>query len=453
MTAAKKATGKKAKKKTNVKKIKPLKCTSLPGVHDILPGEQSYWQQARKVLSDEAEEYGFGRIDVPIMESESLFRHVHGETSELYEKETYCFKNRSRDDVVLRSDFTPAIARAYTENGMVDLRKPIKLFTIGHAFRHERVQAGRCREFVQANYDIFGEQDPVLDAQVIQIAHRVLQKLGIKNIQFHVNSVGTRESRAHYRELLTAYFESRRTKLPSKYRDMIDTDPMRIFEATDDKTMQVCSGAPQAIDHLDKESRDHFKNLLEYLDELDLPYMIDPALDRGINYYTQTIFEVFVIDKDGTRHALGGGGRYNDLVESLGGEPTPAIGFAFGVDRLVAEMRRLKAKAYMPPEPRVYLAQIGDLAKKKSLRIFSDIESAGILVAESFGRGNLKEQMEQATKMKVDIVVIVGQKEALDGTVILKDMHTGTQETITSDKVVCSVKDALKKTVKVSKIK
>ncbi len=426
---------------------------SVRGMRDILPGEQSYWQQARKVLELEAEEYGFGRIDVPVIEFENLYRQPIGPDSEMVEKEFYTFKTRGRDDVVLRPDFTPAVARAYLQHGMNMFTQPIKLFSTGSSYRYDRPAEGRYREFQQANYDIFGEHDPVLDAQVIQIAYRVLQKLGINDIQFQVNSIGTRESREQYNDLLKSYFLSKKSKLPSKYRDIIETDPMRIFDATDDKTMQVCAGAPQAIDHLDKESREHFKNLLEYLDELDLPYMINPLLTRGMEYYTQTIFEIYATDEKGMKHALGGGGRYDDLIESFGGEPTPAIGFGFGIDRLVLEMKRLKTKSYQPPRARVYLAQLGDLAKKKSLRIFSDIENAGILVAESFGRGNLKEQMEQAQKMGVEVTLIVGQKEALDGTVIVKNMHTGTQETVAREKVIDAVKNAMKQSVVVKKVR
>lgn len=458
-STTKKTTKKTSKKSTKLKNInnqivqEPIILQSVRGMRDILPGEQPYWQQARKVLESEAEEYGFGRIDTPIIEFENIFTRPIGTGTDIVDKEMFSFKTKGHDQVALRPEFTASIARAYLQHGMAVLPKPIKLFSIGQAYRYDRPQEGRYREFHQANYDIFGEHDPVLDAQVIQIAHRVLQKLGIKNVQFQVNSIGTRESRQAYVELLTSYFSSKKSKLPGRYRDMIETNPMRILDAKDDKTMQVCAGAPQAIDHLDKESREHFKNLLEYLDELDLPYVINPGLVRGMDYYTRTVFEIFATDESGKRHALGGGGRYDDLVELFGGEPTPAIGFAFGVDRLVLEMKRLKAKEYQPPQARVYLAQLGDLAKKKSLRIFSDLECAGILVAESFGRGNLSAQLRQANKRGVEVTLIVGQKEALEGTVILKNMVTGTQETVLRDNVIDAVKNALKNQVKVKRKK
>ena len=423
------------------------------GMRDILPGDQAYWQQIRKVFEKRSMEYGFSRIDTPILELESLFTKAIGKDTDIINSELYAFSAKSGDKVALRPEITASIARAYIQHGMTILPKPIKLFSMGPVYRYDKPGEGRYREFHQAEFNIFGEGDAILDAQVMQIAHRVLKSLGIKNIQFRVNSIGTAESRKEYLKLLTAYFRSKKSKLPLKYRDMINTNPMRIFDARDDKCMQVCAGAPQAIDHLDKESREHFKNLLEYLDELDLSYIIDSHLVRGLDYYTRTVFEISVADEHGTRHSLGGGGRFDGLVELFGGEPTPAIGFAFGIDRLIVEMKRVKAKKYQAPQPRVFLAQLGDLAKKKSLQLFADIEQSGILVAESFGRGALKAQLRYANKLGVDLTLIIGQQEALDETVIIKNMITGTQETIPRNKVVTFVKKSLKETAKLVKRK
>ena len=426
---------------------------TLRGMRDLLPGEQPYWQQVRKVLEKSAVEYGFVRIDTPIVEFENIFTRAIGLGSDVVEKEMYAFSTKGGDRATLRPEITSSVCRAYVQHGMTILPKPIKLFSLGPVYRYDRPQDGRYREFYQAEYNIFGEDDPVLDAQVMQVAYRVLKNLGIKNIQFSINSVGTTESRKEYLKLLKAYFRSKKLKLPSQYRDLIDTNPMRIFDAKDDKCMQVCAGAPQAIDHLDKESRDHFKHLLEYLDELDLPYAIDPQLVRGLDYYTRTVFEIYVGDADGTRHALGGGGRFDGLVEMFGGEPTPAIGFAFGLDRLILEMKRVKAKRYQSPQPRVFMAQLGELAKKKSLRLFSEIEQSGVLVAESFGRGSLKTQLRHATKLGVELTLIIGQQEALDETVIVKNMFTGTQETVAQNRIVNFVKKNLKESAKLVKIK
>lgn len=451
---AKKATVKKTTKKVarSANKIEePIVLQPVKGMRDILPGEQPYWQRVRKVLENSSIEYGFSRIDTPAIEYENLFTKPLGEGSDVVDKEIYSFKTKNRDSVVLRPEFTSSIARAYIQHGMNILPKPIKLFSVGRAYRYGKSEEGSYREFRQGNFEIFGEDDPILDAQVIQMSHRILQSLGIKNIQFQVNSIGTVESRKEYLKLLKSYFNSKKHKLSSRYRDLIETNPMRIFDAKDDKCMQICAGAPQAIDHLDKESREHFKNLLEYLDELDLPYTINPTLVRGFDYYTRTVFEIYSSDEDGKKHALGGGGRFDRLTETLGGEATPAIGLSLGLDRLVLEMKRLRTKKYESPRPRVFLAQLGNLAKKKSLKTFAEIEKAGILVAESFGRGSLKAQLRHASKLGVDVTLIIGQKEALDGTIIMKNMVTGTQETIIRDKVISEVKKCLKASVKVIK--
>ncbi len=437
-----------SKKRSAAKMQEELVIQTVRGMRDILPGDQPYWQQIRKVLEKRSIEYGFSRIDTPLVEFENIFARPIGEGTDIVDKEMYTFRTKGGDQVALRPEMTASICRAYIQHGMSILPKPIKLFSLGPVYRYDRPQEGRYREFYQTEFNIFGEDDPILDAQVMQIAHRVLKSLGINNVQFYVNSIGTTESRKDYLKLLKAYFRSKKAKLPARFRDMIETNPLRIFDAKDDKCMQVCAGAPQSIDHLDKDSRDHFKNLLEYLDELDLPYTINPQLVRGLDYYTRTVFEIYASDGDGKGHSLGGGGRFDGLVEMFGGEPTPVIGFAFGIDRLVMEMKRVKAKKYQSPQPRVFLAQLGELAKKKSLRLFADIEQSGILVAESFGRGSLKTQLRHANKLGVELTLIIGQQEALDETVIVKNMLTGTQETVAQRKIVNFVKKNLKESSK-----
>ncbi len=451
----KKSTQKTVTKRVTEKAIaeEQLVLQTIRGMRDILPGDQAYWEQIRKVFEKRSIEYGFSRIDTPLVEFENIFTRPIGAGTDIVDKEMYSFRTKGGDKVALRPEMTASIARAYIQHGMMILPKPIKLFSIGSTYRYDRPQEGRYREFYQAEFDIFGEEDPILDAQIMQIAHRVLTTLGIKNIQFHVNSIGTTESRKEYLKLLKAYFRSKKSKMPSRYRDMIDTNPLRIFDAKDDKCIQICAGAPQSIDHLDKDSREHFKNLLEYLDELDLPYTIDPQLVRGLDYYTRTVFEISTSDEGGKKHSLGGGGRFDGLIELFGGEPTPAIGFAFGIDRLIMEMKRVKAKKYQPAQPRVFLAQLGNLAKKKSLQLFANIEQSGILVAESFGRGSLSAQLRHANKLGVELTLIIGQQEALDETVIVKNMLTGTQETITRDKTIAFVKKSLKASVKLVKNK
>lgn len=439
-----------AKKTESEKPEEPIMLQPPRGMRDILPGEQPYWNQVRRVLTRAAQEYGFQRVDTPLIEYANLFVRSVGKGTDIVEKEMYEFVTRGGDRVALRPEFTAQIARVYIQHGMNVLPKPIKIFSTGPVYRYDRPQEGRYREHFQANFDILGEQDPILDAQLIQLAQRVMSNLGIKNIEFQVNSIGCQECRPQYQKLLVAYLESKKHKLCQLCRKRLEINPLRIIDCKEDKCAQVAASAPQSIDHLCPECRTHFKNLLEYLDELDLPYTINPRLVRGLDYYTKTVFEIWS-GEEGKKHALGGGGRYDRLIETIGGEKTPAIGFALGMDRLVMEMEKINAKPYRESKPRIFLAQLGELAKKKSLRLFSELEKNGILVAESFGRGSLKSQLRVADRLGVEVTLIVGQKEALDETVIVKDMVSGSQEIVTQEKLIPLVRKILKTPVVVMK--
>lgn len=417
---------------------------TLRGMRDILPDEQPYWERVRRILTHASHEYGFSRIDLPTVEFAHLFIRSVGTGTDIIDKEIYLFNTRGGDRVALRPEMTAGLCRAYIEHGMGVLPKPIKLFSMGPIFRYDRPQEGRYREHWQANFDMFGESDPILDAQTVQLAYRVVQQLGLRNIEFQVNSIGTPETRKEYEKALVRYLESQKQKLCEKCRERLTSNPMRILDCKEDKCIQLTTHAPQSLDYLDPESREHFKKFLEYLDELELPYSINTRLVRGLDYYTRTVFEIRSTDKDGKNYSLGGGGRYDRLIESLGGEATPAIGFALGLDRIVIEMKRTQVKPYHAPQPKVFLAQLGEMAKKKSLKLFSELEKNGVLLAESFGRGSLKSQLRVANRLGVEITIIIGQKEALDDTAIIKDMVSGTQETVTQAMLVDSVKKLLK---------
>lgn len=449
-TPIKKTTAKsvaaKSKKQTKVakKELEPIVLQPPRGMKDVLPEDQAYWEQVRRVTEKLARDYGFSRIDTPAIEFSNLFNRSIGEGTDIMEKELYSFTTKGGDKVALRPEMTAGVVRAYIQHGMNVLPKPVKLFSTGNAYRYDRPQVGRYREFSQVSYECFGEQDAILDAQTIQVAARVLQNLGIKSIQIQVNSIGCPVCRKEYKNLLINYLESKSSKLCIDCKRRKDVNPLRALDCKEDKCSQVAAGAPQSIDHLCEECRVHFKNLLEYLDELDLPYIINPRLVRGLDYYTKTVFEIWSGSEDGRKSSLGGGGRYDELVKAVGGEATPAIGFGLGIERLIIEMKRVQAKPYRAPKPKVFLAQLGDLAKKKSLKLFSELEKSGVLVAESFGRGSLKSQLRVANRLGVEMTLILGQKEALDKTVIIKNMVSGEQETVSVEKLVDLVKKKLK---------
>jgi histidyl-tRNA synthetase len=443
--------------KKPVRKPKPAKpakeeliLQSLRGMRDILPADQPFWQQIRRVSEKAAADFGYRRIDIPIVEYTGLFSRSIGEGTDIVDKEMYSFSTKGGEKVSLRPEFTAGVARAYVQHGMQILPKPVKLYYLGPCYRYDRPQEGRFREFFQFGCESLGEQDPIIDAQMIQMGWRVIHQLGIRNVRVHLNSIGCPACRKSYRNLLVHYFESKKQKLCLDCKRRLETNPLRVLDCKEDKCVQVKVAAPQSIDHLCDECRVHFKELLEYLEELEIPFELDPSLVRGLDYYTKTVFEFISVSvsdpaEAGKKNALGGGGRYDGLVKMIGGEDTPAVGFSLGMDRLANEMKKLGARAFKEPKPRVYLAQLGVFAKRKSLKMFEALERAGILVAESFGRGSLKSQLKAADRLGVEITLILGQKEAIDGTVIVKDMASGNQEVVDAGKVVEEMKKRLKK--------
>jgi histidyl-tRNA synthetase len=429
-----------------VKKSRVKQFQTVRGMRDILPQDQPYWQRARKAVEKIASDYNYQRLDTPAVEFRELFERSTGETTDIVEKEMFKFKTKGGDDVCLRPEGTPAIVRSYIQHGMQGYPKPVKLFYFGPMYRYDRPQEGRYREFFQFGFEAIGEQDAILDAQLIQLALRIFRTLGLKDVSLQLNSIGCKSCRPSYNKLLISYFNNRKKSLCMDCKKRLKKNPLRILDCKEEKCMQIVRQAPQTIDHLCDECKSHFTSLLESLDEIDITYNLNPRLVRGLDYYNKTVFEFWPKeDSELAQSSLGGGGRYDYLVKTLGGNDTPGVGFACGVDRLVLEMQKQKVKAYYPPTPKVYLAQLGDLGKKKSLKIFEELERSGVMVAESFGKGNLRTQLRQANQLKVDIVLMLGQREALDETVILKDMDSGSQEVVTFKKVVSEVKKRLKK--------
>jgi len=417
-------------------------------MHDILPEDQPFYQKIYHIAESCASFYGFQRIDTPILEAAELFSKGIGMSTDIVEKQMYVFRAKGGDYLALRPEFTAAITRSYIEHGMFNLPQPVKLYSVGPLFRLERPQAGRFRQFHQFNLEIFGEQDAVIDAQIIQIFYNILRELKFKNLVIEINSIGDSQCRPYYKKLLSNYFRSRESSLCADCRRRLKENPLRILDCKEEKCQPVKAQAPQIIDHLCEECKSHFKEVLEFLDELDLPYHLNPYLVRGLDYYTKTVFEIFEDTEEGRKlGALVGGGRYDVLVKLLGGKDTPACGGAAGIERLVATIKERTKKNKQPslPEKKVYLAQLGNLAKRKSLKLVEDFRKAKINIAESLGRDSLKTQLRTADRMGVVYALILGQKEALEGTIIIRDMRSGRQETVKLEKVVGEVKKRLKK--------
>lgn len=424
-----------------------LKLQTLSGMHDILPQDQPYFKKVKKSVESVANYYNFQRIDTPILENAEVFLKGTGTGTNIIEKEMYTFRTKGGDLVAMRPEFTASMARSYIEHGMHNLLQPVKLWTIGPLFRHERPQAGRYRQFSQFNFEAMGDKSPSIDGQIIQMSYDILKDLSFKNITIEVNSIGDSECRPYFKKNLTSYFKSRKSSLCSDCQRRLRENPLRILDCKEEKCQMVISGAPQIIDHLCESCHSHFKQVLEFLDELELPYTLNPYLVRGFDYYTKTVFEIVEKGEEGkSQGSLVGGGRYDGLVRLLGGRDTPACGSAGGIERIVNLMKAKDVKVGKKEEDtKIFLAQLGQLAKRKSLKLFEEFRSAKIPVAESFSKDSLKTQLKTADKMGIRWVLIFGQKEALEDFITLRDMKTGVQKEIKLDKVVKEMKTKVKK--------
>ncbi len=417
----------------------------VKGMKDIVPADRAYWDamvsQAERLSAD----FGFERIDVPVLEETSLFVRGIGKQTEVVEKQMFSFKDLGSASLSLRPEFTAGIARAYIEHGMLNIPQPVKLYTWGPLFRREKPQAGRYRQFHQFDVEVLGDAQPVVDAEVILLGYQFLLSLGIAPI-VHINSIGSKACRMKYKQLLIDYYRPKRKHLPEEYKKTFTKNPLRLLDANDEKLRELRVGAPQIVDHLDDESKQHLMKVLEFLDELDIPYMLDPYIVRGLDYYNRTTFEFFVKDEshEKAQSALGGGGRYDGLLETLGGRPTPAVGFAIGMERVMLKLREMKTSLSAPKHPRVFLAQLGEQSKKKAIALFQKLLVAGIPVMTCFTKDNLKTQLEIANKKTVAYTLILGQKELMDGTILVRDMEGGVQETVNMEKIVPEMKKRLK---------
>lgn len=415
------------------------------GMRDLLPSDQPYWKKIYDAYDRVAGAYGFDRIDTPLIEEQSLFVRGVGKVTDIVEKEMFSWETQGGEHIALRPEGTASVVRAYIQHGMLNLPQPVRLWYTGPMFRYERPQAGRFRQHFQGGFECLGEGDAVVDAQLIVISHAILKELGLDPV-VKINSLGSPESRTNYKNALVAFFRSKRNVLTEEDKKRLLKNPLRLLDSKEEHMKELKAEAPQIVDWLDEESKAHFMRVLEYLDEVGVPYELDPYLVRGLDYYTKTVFEWYASsdDQELAQSALGGGGRYDDLVEQLGGRPTPAAGFGLGLDRIVS---RLKEKdptlGSQIRKADVFIAQLGEMGKKRALALFEEFRQAGIAVGECFAKTSLKSQMETANRRGARYALLLGQKEVLDGTVLVRDMDSGTQEVFDAKKAVHEMKKKL----------
>lgn len=409
---------------------------SVKGMHDILPQEQPYWDKVRKTAKEMADYYNFSRIDTPIIERAELFERTSGESSEVVEKQMFIFKDKDGNRLALRPEGTAPVVRAYIQNGLSRLPHPLKLFYLSPMFRYEQPQAGRARQHHQVGFEIIGDNsDPVYDAQTILVAYRLAEDLRIPKLSIQINSIGCKNCRPIFKKKLLDYYRNQEPCKDCKRRLIIN--PMRVLDCKSEVCQPIKQGAPTTIDSLCSYCNNHFKSVLEYLEELKLSYALNNSLARGLDYYSRTVFE---ITAEGVDVSLGGGGRYDYLVEQLGGRVTAANGFGMGIERLILAMQKAGVQLNPKVKPKVFFIQIGALAKKKSLPLIESLRKLNIEVLESLGKEALKPQLRLADKETAKLALIFGQKEAFEESIIIRDLQTGAQETVQLKKLVEEVK-------------
>ena len=412
------------------------------GMHDILPREQNIWNKVMKEAVETAEFYGFQRIDIPTLEEADLFVRSAGADSDMVEKEMFYVRSGGKDRYVLRPEGTASIARAYLEHGLSHIGQPAKLYYTGSMFRHEQPQAGRLREFHQFGFEtIGGSADPVYDAQIILVSFRLLEQCKLKGLSVQINSIGCRVCRPHYRKRLLDYYRRHEKELCSDCVRRMKTNPLRLLDCKEQKCQALREKAPSLMDNLCVSCSGHLKLVIEYLDELALPYTLNPYLVRGLDYYNKTVFEIFA---EGYNMALVAGGRYDYLFDMIGARPTPAVGSAVGLERVIEVARQREVSFPERERPKVFLMYIGDMAKKKALTLVEQFRVAGVRVREALGKDVLKKQMQLADKENSDFALILGQKEVFEGSIIIRDLKSGNQESIPLDRVLQEVKKRLK---------
>ncbi len=446
----------------------------LRGMKDVFNEEIKIWNYVLKKTSDLAKSYGFEKIISPVLEERLLFEKSTGLTSDVVEKQMYQFVDQGGNKVVLRPELTPSVARAYIEQGMFNMSQPVKLYYFGPLFRYERPQTGRMRQFHQFGLEILGSEKPVVDAQLILFSQTLFNNLNLK-VSIQINSLGCAVCRKPYRTKLVAYLKSKQKHLCLDCQRRLKINPLRILDCKNSECHKIISQAPQLVDDLCPDCRQHFVKVLEYLDEANVTYELNPYLIRGLDYYTKTVFEFLPIIEEKSKNkeinleekkeiklednkkneeleqenklrsqsALGGGGRYDSLVETLGGRPTPAAGLAYGFERIVEEIKNQKSNIPKERGPQIFLAQIGDMSTRRALKIFEELREHGFKVVENLSKDSLKVQMEIANKLGVKLTLILGHQEVLDKTIIIRNMNTGNQEIVDQEKLIKELKRRL----------
>src|SRR6476661_4565979 len=413
-------------------RLRPMPSFRAPrGLRDLLPPERHALGRLERLASDLASRYGYRPIETPLFELAAVFERGLGEVTDVVEKELFLLQPREEDGErwALRPEPTAGIVRAYVQHGMQTWPQPVKVTTIGPMFRYDRPQAGRYREFWQFDIEAIGDPGPAIDAEIIELAGRFFREAGVGDPEILLNSIGDRECRPAYVAELTAYYRARVDRLPTLERERLERNPLRLLDSKEPAMAEINADAPRITDRLCDACAAHFAGVRAHLDALDVAYRLEPHLVRGLDYYTRTAFEVYPRGVAGQQSALGGGGRYDGLVELLGGKPTPGIGFGLGLDRILLALEAQGAQAAVETAPVAVVVGADPGATAERLRIATILRAAGIAARAELGQRKLGKQLESAAKERAHFAVILGD-ELADGQVQLKDLEAGSQKLV-----------------------
>ena len=404
------------------------------GTTDILPEERPYWRLVESMAEKISENFGYSRIDTPIFEDTGLFVKGVGDSTDIVEKETYTFQDRGGDLLTLRPEGTAPVCRSYLENGMHNLPQPVRLYYLVPNFRYERPQSGRFRAFHQFGVEVFGETKPYVDAEVIEIAWKFLDELSLKDLKLTLNSIGDKECRPHYLKQLLEYYSARQTDICDDCSRRLGNNPLRLLDCKMEKCQPIIDGAPSSIDHLCLECESHWNGLKSHIDDIGIPFQVDNRLVRGLDYYSRTVFEI-APPIEGRTSVITGGGRYDGLIEQLGGPQTPGIGFGMGLERVIENLKRSEIKAQKDDRNIVLVAHIGEEAIRKASTLASQIRNCGGAAMVGPSRG-LRSQLRYATSVGASHAVIIGEDEISTGLYKLRNLRESDQSEATVEEIL-----------------
>ncbi|NDL67608.1 histidine--tRNA ligase [Anaerotalea alkaliphila] len=402
------------------------------GTSDLYGSAMEAWQGLEEKIRIQCAAYGFKEIRTPVFEHTELFQRGVGETTDIVQKEMYTFQDKKGRSLTLKPEGTAGVVRAYLEQKMYADTQPTKLFYFTPAFRYEKPQAGRMRQFHQFGVELFGSGEPAADAEVIALASQMLDRLGIRNVELQVNSLGGGACRQNYNRMLEGFLQEHREGLCETCRERMERNPLRVLDCKVPSCQEVMKDAPLIIDNLGPECREHFEKTLGLLDAMGIPYAVNPWIVRGLDYYTKTVFE-FVSKEIGAQGTVCGGGRYDNLIQECGGDPTPAVGFGAGIERLLMTMEKSGAITHKAPGVDLYIAHMGPQAQAKAFALAQSLRGQDHHVETDLLGKSVKAQMKQANRLGARRSMVVGDTELAQGAAQVKDMETGAQETVAFD--------------------